>query len=82
MPIWFTEFQEIDEGMEGKYGKYIKVNSTGIRRRRPGLLHGSKMAPQGRPAKMRSMLPARHKTKPKRPHSLSNSILHNIPAAH
>ena len=35
----------------GHTGRYIKTNSTGIRRRRKGLPRGTKQAPQGRPTK-------------------------------
>lgn len=35
----------------GRAGKYIKVNSGGLQRRRKGILRGTKLAPQGRPVK-------------------------------
>ena len=35
----------------GRKGQYIKTNGGGVKRRRPGLPRGSKMAPQGCPTK-------------------------------
>jgi len=36
---------------QGRRGRYIRTNSTGIQQRRPGVPRGTKMAPQGRPIK-------------------------------
>lgn len=60
-----------------------KVNSTGIRRRRSGLPRGTKMAPQGRPAKVMdkmNAIPIRHKAKSKRSHKfpLAEQLTHSL----
>ena len=38
---------------QGRQSRYIRMNSTGTRRRRPGIPRRTKMAPQGRPIKRR-----------------------------
>ena len=61
---------------QGRQGRYIRTNSTGIRRRRPGVPRGTKMAPQGRPIKRRhgaQDLPMKAKRQ-KRIHDLSTAI--------
>ena len=61
---------------QGRRGRYIRTNSTGIRRRRPGVPRGTKMAPQGRPIKRThgaQDLPIKAKRQ-KRGHNLSAAI--------
>ncbi len=64
-------------------GRYIRVNSGGIQRRRKELCRGSKMAPQGRPplkrkgAQMLPMPPKRPK-KPQPKHGSANSTTYFI----
>ena len=61
----------------GHTGRYIKTNSTGIRRRRKGLPRGTKQAPQGRPTKRPLQEPNYFPPKakrPKKPHCLSINI--------
>ena len=65
---------------QSKYGKYIKVNSTGIKRRRKALARGTKMAPQGRPPLWKwseHSIPLRKVKEPKKAHDLTNNILLN-----
>ena len=61
---------------QGRRGHYIKTNSGGIKRRLLGITRGTKMAPQGRPAKRKlgaQNLPFQAK-KSIKPHSLSKNI--------
>ena len=61
---------------QGRQGRYIRTNSTGIQRRRPGVPRETKMAPQGRPIKRRhgaQDLPMKAKRQ-KRIHDLSAAI--------
>ena len=61
---------------QGRQGRYIRTNSTGIRRRRSGVPRGTKMAPQGRPIKRRhgaQDLPMKAKRQ-KRIHDLITAI--------
>ena len=63
-----------------RYGKYIKVNSTGIKRRRKTLTRGSRMARQGRPQLWEwsnQSIPIRKVKGPKKPHHLAGNVLLN-----
>lgn len=60
----------------GRRGRYIKTNASGIKRRRQDLPRGSKMASQGRPVKRKQgsqHIPIKPK-KPKVPHKLSVKV--------
>jgi len=64
-------------GVICRQGSYIGVNPTGRARRRHGVSKGSKQVPMGRPSKVEK----KHRSNPKKPRNLSQSVKANKPNA-